>query len=208
LILPQCEAEKGNGKLLIYGRCVRRSSDRTKAYSGNTGRTAGFTADGLSRSLIYSKVPSGRGTLNADSANPAGTGTECLNSESEATALIRNRLLPRSVHCLSGLSGQRTSFKVGTRTRVARGCQSPLAPASIARKWSGPNAEGPKLFSGSRVAITVWASCAMRLPSSKLRDVLYDPSAVDTSIFSVRGNVSGTSVFKKNESFPSCGSSS
>src|SRR3984957_19087601 len=110
-----------------------------------------FTADGSSRSFRYSNVPLGRGTLRVESTKPAGTGTVWLNWESEATESIRKRFEPVSLHCLSGLSGQRISFTDGTRTRFASGVQSPFAPsASTGRKRSGPRGGGRKLFAARR----------------------------------------------------------
>jgi len=41
--------------------------------SGSTANAALFTADGSSRSLMYSSVPLGRGTLNAEFTKPTGT---------------------------------------------------------------------------------------------------------------------------------------
>src|ERR1700722_7018067 len=132
------------------------SSPQLRYSSGKTGRTIMLTAEGSSRSFRYSNVPFGRGTVSVESTKPAGTGTVWLNCESEATESIRNRFVPVSLHCLSGLSGQRISFTDGTRTRFASGVQSPLAPsASTGRKRKGPKAEAPKLFAGSRNARTV-----------------------------------------------------
>lgn len=48
--------------------------------SGSTGKVAGFTEEGSSRSLMYRDGPSGRGTLKLASANPMGIGAERLNS--------------------------------------------------------------------------------------------------------------------------------
>src|ERR1700719_5284491 len=116
--------------------------------SGSTGSTIMLTVDGSSRSFKYNNVPFGRGTLSVESTKPAGTGTVWLNCESDATESIRNKFVPVSLHCLSGLSGQRISFTDGTRTRFASGVQSPLAPsASTVLKRRGPNTDGPKLFS-------------------------------------------------------------
>src|SRR5580658_1076621 len=88
--------------------------------SGRTGSTIMPTTDGSSRSLRYNSVPFGRGTLRLESTKPVGTGTMWLNSASEATESIRNKFAPLSLHCWSGLSGQRISFNVGTRTRFTR----------------------------------------------------------------------------------------
>src|SRR6185437_7048655 len=177
--------------------------------SGITGSTAVFTVEGSSRSFRYSNVPLGRGTLNSDSAKPNATGVALANCASEATESIRNKLLPTREHCLSGLSGQRISLSVGIRTSVASGCHAPAIPcASMGLKRNGPKAEGPKLFWGSNVAINVVESCSTSVPLSRLRAVWKEPSWVATSIFSLRENVFGTSVFKKNDNVPSCGSSS
>jgi len=62
--------------------------------SGSTGKVAGFTDEGSSRSLMYNEGPSGRGTLKLASPNPTGTGAERLNSWSEPTAAIRKRFEP------------------------------------------------------------------------------------------------------------------
>src|SRR5271155_5575317 len=149
----------------ILGRC----GIRFRHSSGRTGSTIMSTADGSSRSLRYNSVPFGRGTLKLESIKPAGTGTVWLNSASEATESIRNKFAPLSLHCWSGLSGQRISFSVGTRTRLTRGIQSPLLPSeSTGWKRNGPNAEGPKFFAGSKMARAVFESCRMRLPSASL----------------------------------------
>ena len=101
-------------------------------------------------------LPSVRGTVTFVSINPAGIGTGCLNSASDAMDSIRKRLVPSSVHCWSGSVGQRISFRDGIRTRLTKGCQSPLIPSeATGRKRSGPNAEGPDCLSGSRIANTL-----------------------------------------------------
>ena len=66
-------------------------------------------------------------------------------------------------------SGQPVSM--GTRTRFTSDCQSPLMPSpATGRNFSGPKAEGPRSFMGSRTASTVFESCMVRLPSLKLSD--------------------------------------
>src|SRR5258705_11896023 len=82
-----------------------------------------------------------------DCEKPIGTGALCLNSESDAIGSMRKRLVPAKMHCLSGLSGQVTSFKVGTRTKLTRGCQSPASPSqSTGRNRIGQNKELPNPF--------------------------------------------------------------
>ena len=58
-----------------------------------------LTVAGSSRSLTYSNVPLGRGTLNVESTYPAGTGTVWAHCGSDATESIKNRLEPLSWHC-------------------------------------------------------------------------------------------------------------
>src|SRR6059036_2761086 len=74
-----------------------------------------------------------RGTATFVSINPAGIGTACLNSASDAMESMRKRLAPSSVHCWSGSVGQRISFRDGIRTRLTKGCQSPLSPSEAKR---------------------------------------------------------------------------
>jgi len=51
---------------------------------------------------------------------------------------------------------------------------------------------------GSKTARTVFESCNVRFPSLTLRNTRNDSSAVDTSTFSVGGNISGACVLRKN----------
>src|SRR5258707_4028519 len=177
--------------------------------SGVTGRVTLLTAEGSSRSLRYNPVSLGWGTLRVASRKPGGTGAVVVNCGSDATESIKYKLLPISWHGLSGVAGQRISFRTGRRTSTARGCQSPFPPSELtARNCRGPNAEAPKAFSGSRVATRLSESRNTRLPSAKLRTVLKDSLAVATSIFWPRENLLGISVCNRNEIWPSSGSSS
>src|SRR5580692_3342622 len=117
--------------------------------SGRTGRAIGLIMEGSSRNLMYKTVPSGRGTVSVESAKPKGTVTECVNREVAETESIRNKSVPLKRHGLSGLSGQRISFKEGIRTRLASASHSPATPVGLTgRKRIGPKAEGPKSLSG------------------------------------------------------------
>jgi PilZ domain len=111
-----------------------------------------------------------------------------LNIPAKVMDSMRKRLAPSSVHCWSGSVGPRISFREGIRTRLTKGCQSPLSPSeATGRKRSGPNAEGPNCLSGSRVANTLRASWRTRLSSLTLKRTLKELSLAATSIFSVRG---------------------
>src|SRR6266576_1825031 len=189
-----------------WGTPAKRDSGSDQSGWGRVGKVTMFATEGSSRNFTYTDVPSIRGTRTLVSAKPIGIDTVCLNSESAATESIRKSFAPISVHCSSGLVGQRISFKEGVRTRVTRGCQSPFAPvASTGRNRSGPKADTPKLFSGSSVAKTSSTSCSTRSPSATLKSTVKELSAAATSIFSVLRKVFGISVCKEKTSRPSCG---
>src|SRR5580704_5659150 len=183
--------------------------DEIAYFSGSTGRTSVLVVEGSSRSFMYRLDPAGCGTLKVESINPVGTGAVRVNCSSEATESIRNKFVPLSWHGLSTLSGQRSSFSTGTRTKVAKGCQSPLVPsACIGRNCRRPNAEGPSAFLGATTARKLSESRQIRVPSATVSSTLNDSSSVATSMRSERGNLSGISVFRRNEISPSSGNAS
>src|SRR5207253_8480482 len=72
----------------------RKVHDRRRQNLSSDGRTDSFDEQ--------KALPSVRGTVTFVSINPAGIGTGCLNSASDAMDSIRKRLVPSSVHCWSG----------------------------------------------------------------------------------------------------------
>jgi len=85
--------------------------------------------------------------------------------------------------------GQRRSLRVGRRTRVARGSQSPVVPSgATGRRRSGPKAEDPKALSGSRVASRVCGLWSMRLPDATESEVRRLSSEFAISMEAVREN--------------------
>src|SRR6202163_2960175 len=137
--------------------------------SGVTGNVTLLTAEGSSRNFRYKPLSPGCGTPSMASRKSVGTGAVWVNCGSEATESIKYKFVPLNWHGLSGLAEQRISLRTGRRTSTARGCQSPLPPwGSIGRNWRGPNADGPKTFSGSRVATRLSESRRTKLASLKL----------------------------------------
>ena len=130
---------------------------------------------------------------------------ERANCESEATESIRKRFCPIKLHGLSGLSGQRTSFKDGMRTSFASGCQSPRSPFSdTARIRSEPKhrwtealqaVEECQAGSGSLPGPAFHPPGSEKPPLSRRRLRLRS--------FRRAGKVAGISVFKKNDICPS-----
>ena len=104
----------------------------------------------------------------ASSTKPSGTVTELVKSASALTESSRKSLSPLSVHCFSGpiaLNSREHRHSHQIHERL------PVAVDSISvtgRNFSGPKAEGPSSFIGSRTASTVFESCMVRLPSLKL----------------------------------------
>src|SRR5260370_1316985 len=98
------------------------------------------------------------------------------------------RLGPETVQGWVASAGQWRSLRVGRRTRVTRGSQSPAVPSGMTgRRRRGPKAEVPKALRGSRVASRVLWFCRMRLPEATLSEVWRLSSALAISMAAARG---------------------
>ena len=117
------------------------------------------------------------------SPKPSGTVTAFANCASAPTCCSKNRFVPTSAHN-GAPAAHFNCCSCGTRTKVARGCQSPCTPSSlIGRKRRGPNAEPPNAFAGSSVTKAVLLSCKTMPPSSNPQDRGETTSVLAISIF-------------------------